>query len=42
MLDRQDKKCVDVFGGKIEQNQISFVDVKLKKKVPVAPEVAPQ
>ncbi|EGU13487.1 putative RNA binding protein Tma22 [Rhodotorula toruloides ATCC 204091] len=42
MLDKQDKKCVDVFGGKIEQNQISFVEVKLKKKVVAPPEVAPQ
>ncbi|BGP29466.1 Translation machinery-associated protein 22 [Rhodotorula toruloides] len=42
MLDKQDKKCVDVFGGKIEQNQITFVEVKLKKKVIAPPEVAPQ
>ncbi|GAA5857360.1 hypothetical protein JCM8547_002241 [Rhodosporidiobolus lusitaniae] len=42
LLDREDKKLVAIFGGKITEDQLTLIEEKPKKKGPTAPIVAPQ
>ncbi|KAK4049426.1 Translation machinery-associated protein 22 [Microbotryomycetes sp. JL201] len=42
ILDANDKKAFAVFAGKIEEDQLEYIEEKPKKKVIKPPEVAPQ